>query len=112
MSYMLAMVRVASAFLGALLISVAVAVLVIALPIWIAAFTYGWQTMLDAPGHDGALAVITMIFTVPLALVLSLALLPYLAIVFYRGMHRLSLGDPTPREKLNKNRVFPGHIAP
>lgn len=84
MSYVLAMCRGALAFIGALLIVVAGAVLVVGLPIWIAAFTYGRQAMLDAPGHDGAFAIITMIFTVPVALVFSLVLLPYLTIVFYR----------------------------
>jgi len=43
--------------------------------------------MLDAPGHDGAFALVTMIFTVPVALVFSLALLPYLTIVFYRYLN-------------------------
>lgn len=84
MSYLWAICRAALAFVGALLIAAAGAVLVVALPIWIAEFTYGRQTMLDAPGHDGALALVTMIFTVPVALVFSLALLPYLTIIFYR----------------------------
>lgn len=43
--------------------------------------------MLDAPGHNGAFAIITMIFTVPVALVFSLGLLGYLTVVFYRHVN-------------------------
>lgn len=84
MSICKAAFSLALAFLGALLIAVAGAVLVIGLPIWIAAFTYGRQRMLNAPGHDAAFGIITMIFTVPVAFVFSLGLLGYLTVVFYR----------------------------
>ncbi|HJS88962.1 MAG TPA: hypothetical protein VJ738_03260 [Steroidobacteraceae bacterium] len=81
---MVSICKAVLAFLGALLIAVAGAVLVIGLPIWIAAFTYGRQRIMDVPGHDGAFTLVTMIFTVPVALVLSLGLLGYLTVVFYR----------------------------
>lgn len=86
MNCVLNVCRAALAFLGALLIAVAAAIVIIALPIWIAAFNYGRQTMLSAPGHDGAFALITMVFTVPIALVLSLGLLAYLTVVFYQHL--------------------------
>ena len=91
MSYMASICRAALAFLGALLIAVTGAVLVIGLPVWIAAFTHGRQRMLDAPGHDGAFAILTMIITVPVALVLSLGLLGYLTVVFYRHLNASKL---------------------
>ncbi len=91
MNCVLSICRGLLAFLGALLIAVAGAIVIIALPIWIAAFTYGRQTMLDAPGHDGAFAIITMIFTVPVAVIFSLGLLAYLTVVFYRHLDASNL---------------------
>ena len=90
MRCVLSICRAALAFLGALLIAVAGAIVIIALPIGIAAFTYG-RPMLAAPGHDGAFAIITMIFTVPAAVVLSLGLLAYLTVVFYRYLDASNL---------------------
>lgn len=84
MSYVVSICRAVSAFLGALLIAFASAALVIGLPIWVAACTYGSQRMLDAPAHDGAFAIITMIFTLPVAFVFSPGLLGYLTAVFYQ----------------------------
>ena len=60
MSHVVSISKVALAFLAALLIAVAGAVLVISPPIWIAAFTYGRHRMPDAPGHDGTFAIVRM----------------------------------------------------
>jgi hypothetical protein len=60
MSHVVSISKLALAFLAALLIAVAGAVLVISPPIWIAAFTYGRHRILDAPGHDGAFAIVRM----------------------------------------------------
>ena len=71
----------------ALLIVVAGCIVVIALPVWVSAFAYGRQALLGAPGHGGGLAMLSMVFTLPIVIVFSIGLLPCLTVVLYRRVN-------------------------
>jgi hypothetical protein len=43
--------------------------------------------LLGAPGHGGGLAMSSMVFTLPIVIVFSIGLLPYVTVILYRRLN-------------------------